>query len=146
MRKSGTNKSKCTLKPLLSKKNGAFNTVSLGNSFSSKEKQLYKRKASETQGHNQLSQKKKNQGMPPVQLRPGINIYLTTTDICLPIIAWKRNDASRSIQLVPSTPTGHSILFICLSLPVWLCLRKCSEYRVLVVLLQIRAKYLTVLT
>ena len=82
--------------------------------------------------------------MPPVQLRPVINIYLTTTDICSPIIAWKRNDASWSIQLIASTLTGQYILFICLFLPVWLCLKKCSENRLLVVLLQIRAKYLTV--
>ena len=89
---------------------------------------------------------KKNHGVPPVQLRPGIHICLTTTDPCLPIIAWKCNDAycSWSSQLVPSNPIGQSFLFICLSLAVWLCLKKCSENRVLVVLLQIGAKDLTV--
>ena len=84
--------------------------------------------------------------MPPVQLRRGINICLTTTDPCLPIIAWKCNDAycSWSSQLVPSNPIGQYFLFICLSLAVWLCLKKCSENRVLVVLLQIGAKDLRV--
>ena len=32
---------------------------------------------------------KDNHGMPPVQLRPGRNICMTTTDPCPPIIAWK---------------------------------------------------------
>ena len=32
---------------------------------------------------------------------------------------------------------GQYFLFICMSLAVWLCLKKCSENRVLVVLLQI---------
>ena len=83
--------------------------------------------------------------MPPVQLRPGINIYLTTTDPCLPIIVWKCNDAycSCSSQLVPSTPTGKYFLFFsvpsCVALP-----KKCSENRVLVVLLHIGGKDPTV--
>ena len=84
--------------------------------------------------------------MPPVQLRPGISICLTTTDPFLPIIAWTCNDdnCSWSSQLVPSILPGQSFLFICLSLAVRLCLKKCSENRVLVVLLQIGAKDLTV--
>ena len=84
--------------------------------------------------------------MPTVQLRPGIHICLTTTDPCLPIIAWQCNDAyvSWSSQLVPSNMTGQSFLFVCLFLAVRLCLTKCSENRVLVVLLQIEAKDLTV--
>ena len=50
-----------------------------------------------------LTKNKKNHGVPPVQLRPGINICLNTTDPCLPIIARKCNDAycSWSRQLVP---------------------------------------------
>ena len=50
-----------------------------------------------------------------------------------------RNDAycSGNSKLVTITLTGQSFLFIFLSLPVWLCLKKCSEIRVLVVLLQI---------
>ena len=84
--------------------------------------------------------------MPPVQLTPGKNIYLTTTDPCLPIIAWKCNVAyfSWSSQLVPSNPIGQYFLFIRLSLAVWLCLKQCYENRVLVVLLKIGAKDLTV--
>ena len=89
---------------------------------------------------------KKNHGVLPVQLRPGINICLTTTDPCLAIIARKCNDAYCfwSSQLVPSNPMGQYFLFICLSFAVWLCLKKCSENRVLVVLLQIEAKDLRV--
>ena len=34
-----------------------------------------------------------NHRVPPVQLRPGISICLTTTDPCVPIIAWKCNAA-----------------------------------------------------
>ena len=78
---------------------------------------------------------------------PGLlNICLTTTDPCLPIIAQKCNDAyySWSSQFVPSNPIGQHFLFICLSLAVWLCLKKCSENKVLAVLLQIGAKDLTV--
>ena len=84
--------------------------------------------------------------MPAVQLRPGINICLTPTDPFIPIIAWTCNDAycSWSSQLVPSILPGQSVLFIGLSLAVWLCIKKCSENRVLVVLLQIGAKDLTV--
>ena len=87
-----------------------------------------------------------NHGVLPVQLRPGIHISLTTTDPCVPIISWKCNDAYCfwSSQLVPSNPTGKSFLFICLSLAVWLCLKKCCENWVLMVLLQIGAKDLTV--
>ena len=79
------------------------------------------------------------------QLRPGINICLTTTDPCLPI-AWKCNNAYCfwSSQHVPSNTIGQYFLFIFLSLAVWLCLKKCFENRVLVVLLQIGAKDLTV--
>ena len=89
---------------------------------------------------------KKNHGMPPVKLRPGINICLTITDLCLPIIAWQCNDAfvSWRSQLVPSNLTRQSFLFICISLPMWICLKKCSENRVLVVLLQIGTTDLTV--
>ena len=84
--------------------------------------------------------------MPPVQLRPGINIYLTTTDQCLPIIAWKCNDpyCSWSSQLVPSTSTWQ-YFFPCLYLCGSACLKKCSENRELVVVLQIGAKDLTVM-
>ena len=91
---------------------------------------------------------KKNHGVPPVQLRSGINICLTTTDPCLPIIAWKCNDVyySWSSQLVPSNPIGQYFLYICPSLAVWLCLKKCSRNRVLVVLSQIGATNLTVTT
>ena len=65
---------------------------------------------------------------------------------CLPVVAWKCNDAycSWKSQLLPNNPIGHFFLFICLSLAVWLCLKKCSENRMLVVLLQIGAKNLTV--
>ena len=47
--------------------------------------------------------------MPAVQLRPGINICLTTYDPCLHIIAWQCNDAfvSWSIKSVPSNLTQH---------------------------------------
>ena len=67
---------------------------------------------------------KKNHEVPPVKLRPGIDICLTTTDPCLPIISWKCNEAycSWSSQLVPSNLIRQSFLFICLSLAVWLCL------------------------
>ena len=41
---------------------------------------------------------------------------------------------------MPSNPPGQSLIFICLSLAVWLCLKKCSEKRVMVVLLQVGAK------
>ena len=58
-----------------------------------------------------------------MQLRPGINICLTTTDPYLPFIAWKCNDAYVS----------------------WICLQRCSENRVLMVLLRIGAKDLTVI-
>ena len=73
-------------------------------------------------------------------------ICLTTTEQYLPINAWKSNDAyfSWSSQRVPSNPIGQYFLFIFLSLAVWLCLKKFSENRVLVVLLQIGAKDLTV--
>ena len=124
-----------------------LNTVSLRKRFGSKGKQLYNCKASETQSQIVIPPKTKiNHGVPPGQLRPGINICLTTTDPCLPIIAWKCNDAysSWSSQLVPRNLIGQSFLFICLSLAVWLCLKKCSENRVLVVLLQIGATDLTV--
>ena len=72
---------------------------------------------------------KKNHGVPPVQLRSGINICLTTTDPCLPIIAWKCNDAycSWSSQLLPSSPIGQSFLFIFLCLAVWLCQKSALE-------------------
>ena len=48
-------------------------------------------------------------------------------------------------QLLPIFPPGQSFLFIFLSLAVWLCLKKCSDNRVLVVLLQIGASDLTVI-
>ena len=88
----------------------------------------------------------KNHRLPPVPLRTGINICLTTADPCLPIIAWKCNNAyvSWSSQLLPSNLTGQSFLFICLFLSVWLCLKMCFENRGLVMLLQIGAKDLTV--
>ena len=84
--------------------------------------------------------------MSPMNLRPGINIWLTTTDPCLPIIAWKCNDVcySRSSQLVSRNPTEQYFLFSCLCLAVWVCLKQSSESRMLVVLLQIGAKDLTV--
>ena len=82
--------------------------------------------------------------VPPVQLIPGINVCLTTTDPCLPIIAWKCNDAYCSWSSQRSNPIGQSFLFICMFHAVWLCLKKCSENRVLVVLLQIGAKDFTV--
>ena len=83
--------------------------------------------------------KKENHEMPPMQLRPGIHICLTSTDPFLPIIAWTCNDdnCSWSSQLVPSIPPGQSFLFICLFLAVWLCLKKCSENRVLVLVQKI---------
>ena len=108
-------------------------------SFASKGKQLKKRKAS-------YPTQKKNHEIPPVQLRPGTNICLTTAEPFLTKIAWSCNDAycSWSSQLVPSFLPGQSFLFICLSLAVWFCLKTCSENRVLVVLLQIGATDLTV--
>ena len=56
----------------------------------------------------------------------------------LPIIAWICifDNCSWSSHLVPSDAPGQSFLFICLSHTMWLCLKKCSENRVLVVLLQ----------
>ena len=86
--------------------------------------------------------------MPPVRLGLGIKAFLTITGPFLPIIAWAYNDAycSWSSELVPSNPPGQYFLFIFLSLAVWLCLKKCSENRVLVGLLQIGAKDLTVVT
>ena len=89
---------------------------------------------------------KKNHGVPPVQLRSGINICLTTSDPCLPIIVCKCNDSycSWSIKLVPSNLIGKYFLFIRLFLALWLSLKMCSENRLLVVLLQIGAKDLTV--
>ena len=85
--------------------------------------------------------------MRPAQLRPGMNIYLTTTDIFLAIIAWTCNEpnCSWSSQLVPNTPPGQYFLFIYLYLAVWLCLKKCPKNSVLVVVLQIGAKDLTVI-
>ena len=68
----------------------------------------------------------------PVQLRPGINICLTTTDPFLPSMAWTCNDTncSWSSQLVPLVPLvplvlvpGPSFHFICLVLAVSLCLK-----------------------
>ena len=62
----------------------------------------------------------KNHEMPPVQLRSGIHICLTTINLFLLIIAWTSNDAncSCSSQLVPSNPPGQYFLFMCLSLAV----------------------------
>ena len=56
--------------------------------------------------------------MAPVQLRPGINVWLTTTDPFLPTIAWTCNEpnCSWSSQLVPNTPPGQYFLFIYLYL------------------------------
>ena len=85
--------------------------------------------------------------MRPAQLRPGMNICMTTTDPFLPIIAWTCNEPNCfwSSQLVPNTQPGQYFLFIYLYLAVWLCLEKCPENSVLVVVLQIEAKDLTVI-
>ena len=81
-----------------------------------------------------------------MHLRPGIIFSLTTTDPCLPIVAWKYNDlfCSWSSRLVPSNSIGQSFLLICRSPALWLCLKKCSKSRALVMLLQIGATDLAV--
>ena len=60
-----------------------------------------------------------------MQLGPGSNICLTTADPCLPIIAWKCNDAyfSWSSQLAPSNLIGQYI-FIYFPVPYCVALPK----------------------
>ena len=91
-----------------------------GNSFANTNLQRRRATTSYT------TKKKKNHKGPPVHLRPGIHICMATTDPCLPIIAWKSNDAycSWSSQLVPSNPIRQYFFFIRKTLTVLFCLKK----------------------
>ena len=48
--------------------------------------------------------------MPPVQLRPGINISLTTTDPFLLIIAWTCNRGGGDHWAITELGFGHAII------------------------------------
>ena len=70
--------------------------------------------------------------MSPKQLRSGINISLTLTDQCLPSTTWQSSVVCY-------------LLFICLYLALWVCLKWDSEHLVLVMLLKIGASDFTVM-
>ena len=90
---------------------------------------------------------KNNYEIFPKKPRPCNNTNLSTTDFCLPSTAWQLSVFwYYRIRLFGlKNETEYCLLFICLCLAVWLCLKMGYEKRVLVRLLQIAATDLTVL-
>ena len=70
---------------------------------------------------------------------------MLTTDFCVPSTAWQLSVVwyYRICQFGPKNETEYCLLFNCLCLAVWLCLKMGYENRVLVRLLQIGATDLT---
>ena len=89
---------------------------------------------------------KQNHRIFPIQLRPGINTSLITTNICLPSTEWQCSVVCYYGIHYLGPRNEREILFginfPCLA--VWLCLKMGSKNIVLVWLLQIGAKDLTV--
>ena len=82
----------------------------------------------------------------PKKLRPCNNTNLSPTDFCLPSTAWQWSVVCycRFCLFRPENETEYSMLFICLCLAVWLCLKTGCENRVLARMLKIGATDLTV--
>ena len=89
---------------------------------------------------------KNNYEIFPKKLRPCNNTNLSTTDFCLPSTAWQWSVVCyyRICLVGPKNGTEYSLLSICLSLAVWLCLKMGYENRVLMRLMKIRGTDFTV--
>ena len=88
----------------------------------------------------------KNHGIFLKHLRPDLSASLSTTHPCLLSTVWQWRVICyyRICQLRPKIRTEYSLLYVCLCLAVWLCIKMSSGSMVLMMLLQIGAKDLTV--